>query len=326
MRVVAAALLVFVSSASMLAQGIQPVPALQRPNVFKSSAALVALSVTVQDDDARYVAGLQPDDFAVYEDGVKQDVRFFESTAVPLDLIVLIDTSSSMTDKIETVHEAAAGFLKTLRAHDRGAVIGFADSVTVLQPLTPDRTLLETAVRSTGARGSTSLNNAVYIALKQFGQPARATGDVRRQAIVVLSDGADTSSLVSLDDVLGVARRTGVNIYTLSLRSRQPGGAGRRGFSDSDYAMKALARETGGLCFFPEAAHLKEIYTSIAAELASQYSIGYVPANARADGRFRRVSVQIVTKPDLRSRTRLGYTADGVATSAALGIGGAVPR
>lgn len=324
MQVATAALFVLVASASALAQGLQPVPALQQPNVFRSSAALVALSVTVQDHNAKYVAGLQPDDFAVYEDGVKQDVRFFESTTVPLDLIVLIDTSSSMSDKIRTVHDAASGFLKTLRAQDRGAVIAFADSVAVLQPLTPDRALLETAVRSTGARGSTSLNNAVYIALKQFGQAARAADSVRRQAIVVLSDGADTSSLVSLDDVLGVARKTGVNIYTVSLRSRDPLGSTRTGFSESDYAMKALARETGALCFFPEPAQLKDVYTSIAAELASQYSIGYMPLNGRADGRFRRVIVQVVTKPDLRPRTRLGYTADGAATTAR-GIG-AAPR
>lgn len=310
MKVAAVALLVFAASASTYAQGIRPVPALQQPNVFRSGSALVALNVTVQDHKANYVAGLQPDDFAVYEDGVKQDVRFFESDAVPLDLIVLIDTSSSMADKIATVHEAASGFLDTLRAPDRGAVIGFADSVAVLQPLTADRKLLERAVRSTRARGATSLNNAVYIALKQFGLAARAEGRVRRQAIVVLSDGADTSSLVSLDDVLAVARKTGVNIYTVSLRSRYPSTVGRRGFSESDYAMKALARETGALCFFPDPADLEDVYTAIATELASQYSIGYVPVNARPDGRFRRVAVQVVTKPDLRSRTRLGYTAE----------------
>ena len=75
--------------------------------MFRSNSALVALNVTVQDPAAKYVAGLLPADFAVYEDGVKQDVRFFESTAVPVDLIVLIDTSSSMSDKIDIVHDAA---------------------------------------------------------------------------------------------------------------------------------------------------------------------------------------------------------------------------
>jgi Ca-activated chloride channel family protein len=289
--------------------------------VFRSGSALVALNVTVQDPSAKYVAGLQPADFAVYEDGVKQDVRFFESSAVPVDLIVLIDTSSSMSDKMDVVHDVATGFLKTLRAGDRGAVVGFSDSVSILQALTSDHALLEKAVRSTVARGSTALNNAVYISLKQFGQAARPEGDPRRQAIVLVSDGEDTSSLVSFEDVLGLARRTGVNIYTVALQSKyatqllgQQGG--RRYFSESDYAMKSLARETGAQSFFPGPSELKEVYGSIATELANQYSIGYVPANGRPDGRFRRVVVQVVTRPGLRPRTRLGYTADGYAIAA----------
>jgi Ca-activated chloride channel homolog len=301
--------------------------------VFKSGSALVALNVTVQDNGAKYVAGLQPGDFAVYEDGVKQDVRFFESTAVPVDLIVLIDSSSSMGDKMDLVHDAASGFLRTLRAGDRGAVVAFADSVKIAQPLTSDRTLLEKAVRETVAHGSTALNNAVYISLKQFAKAARQDADVRRQAIVVLSDGEDTSSLVSFDDVLALARKTGVNIYTVSLQSkfaasRQDQQGGHRYFSESDYSMKTLARETGAQSFFPAPPELKGVYGVIASELASQYSIGYVPANSRLDGRFRRVIVQIVSKPELRSRTRLGYTADGPsATRATLtGLGGTEPR
>jgi Ca-activated chloride channel family protein len=283
--------------------------------VFRSGAALVALNVTVQDNGARYVSGLQPGDFAVFEDGVRQHVRFFESAAVPIDLIVLIDASSSMGDKMDLVHDAASGFLKTLRAGDRGAVVTFADSVNVVQPLTSDHGRLEQAIESVAARGSTALNNAIYISLKQFAQAAPRAQDVRRQAIVVVSDGDDTSSLVSFDDVLALARKTGVNIYTVSLQSklaiRKAEQQGRRYFSESDYSMKALARETGAQAFFPVPGELKHVYGAIATELANQYSIGYVPANPRADGRFRRVVVQVVTKPDLRPRTRQGYTPEG---------------
>jgi Ca-activated chloride channel family protein len=302
-------------------QAAQAQQAVQSP-LFRSGSALVALNVSVQGPGAKFVAGLQPADFAVYEDGVKQDVRFFESTGVPVDLIVLIDTSSSMSDKIGLVHDAASGFLKTLRAGDRGAVVSFADSVRVIEPLTSDLPRLEAAVRSTVAHGSTALNNAVYIALKQFGQTTRVDGDPRRQAIVVLSDGEDNTSLVSFDDVLGVARLMGVNIYTVALQSAAAAQQlaeqrGRRYFSESDYAMRTLARETGAQAFFPAPGELKAVYASIATELANQYSIGYVSGNGRPDGGFRRVLVQVVTRPELRPRTRLGYLADGraIATS-----------
>jgi len=328
---VAAAVVVALAAAAATASGQAGEPqSQQQGSVFRSGSALVALNVTVQDDGQKYIGGLQSTDFAVFEDGVKQNVRFFESTSVPIDLIMLIDQSSSMSDKLDVVHEAAAGFLRTLRDVDRGAVVGFADRVSVLQPLTSDRALLEQAVRGTTAKGSTSLNNAVYIALKQFAQSAHGDGAVRRQAIVVLSDGEDTSSLVTFDDVLTLARKTGVNIYTVGLESKYAAAhppAGRKYFSDADLSMKQLARETGGLSFFPKPDDLRGVYGSIASELASQYSIGYVPANTRPDGRFRRIVVQVVTRPALHPRTRQGYTPDGVAAASFVpSAGGSQPR
>ncbi len=325
--VLAALILTAVPIAAQSPDGAAP----SQVPVFRSGSSLVALNVTVQ-DNGKYVSGLRPDDFVVYEDGVKQDVRFFESTAVPVDLIVLLDSSSSMGDKMDLVREAATGFLKTLRDGDRGAVVTFADSVNVAQPLTSDRAQLDKAVREAVAHGSTALNNAVYIALKEFGQSARQDSNIRRQAIVVLSDGDDTSSLVSFDDVVALARKTAVNIYTVSLQSRyaaqrQGQEGGHRFLSEADYSMKTLARETGAESFFPLPEQLKSVYGTIAVELANQYSIGYVPANARLDGGFRRVMVQVVTKPALRSRTRLGYTADSPSTRGMLpGAGGNDPR
>ena len=133
----------------------------------------------------------------------------------------------------------------------------------------------------------------------------------------MLSDGADTASLVTLDDVLGLARQKSVSVYTVALQSPAVAGlAARASLSESEDAMKLLARETGAQSFSPAPAQLKSVYGSIATELANQYSIGYIPANTSADGRFRRVVVQVVTKPDLRPRTRLGYTAQDAAAVA----------
>jgi Ca-activated chloride channel family protein len=306
-----------------------PVPALpqspsQNAPIFRAGASLVALNVTVT-DGKRFVSGLGQQDFAVYEDGVQQQVQFFESKSVPVDLILLIDTSSSMRDKMGVVREAARGFLKTLRDGDRGAVVTFSDGVNVVQPLTLDRAALDQAIRTSEAHGSTALNNALYVAMKQFGRAARQSDDVRRQAIAVLSDGEDTSSLISFDDVLGMARKSGVNIYTIGLQSqytaaRRIAEGNRRYFSESDYSMKTLARETGAQSFFPEFIQdLKRVYATIADELANQYSIGYSPSNPRPDGRFRRIVVRLTAHPELQPRARAGYTAEGVPTASAAG-------
>jgi Ca-activated chloride channel homolog len=290
----------------------QPAP------IFRSGTSLVALNVIVTDLKQQYATGLRAEDFEVFEDGVKQDVEFFATADVPLDLILLIDASSSMTDKVEAVHRAAHGFIETMRTSDRAAVVSFADGVQVLQPLTAERELVRQAIDRTGAKGATALHNAIYVALKEFGRPARATGDVRRQAIAVLSDGEDTSSLLSFDDVLDMAKRSGVAIYTIGLKSDlAPSTPERRYFSQSDFAMKQLASETGAVPFFPQTVKdLSKVYDAIASELASQYSIGYVPRNARADGKYRRVIVRVANKPELKSRTRTGYflTADTVAS------------
>lgn len=321
-------LLLVVPNARAQEPAITPVPQLQGSNapapqapagqtVFRSGASIVALNVTVTDQEKRLVTGLRVEDFAVYEDGIQQRVQFFEAAEVPIDLILLIDTSSSMRDKMDVVHEAALGFLKTLRAVDRGAVVTFSDNVSIAQTLTDDRAALEEAVRRTTAHGATALHNALYVALKQFGRAAQQGPDVRRQAIAVLSDGEDTSSLVSFDDVLGMARKTGVSIYTIRLQSDMAGTQRAvaekpsRYFSESAYAMKTLAVETGGQSFFPEVVtDLKKVYASIAQELSAQYSIGYAPTNPRRDGRFRRIIVRVLTNPALRPRARSGYTAD----------------
>ena len=330
-QIAAAPVVLLVLSATLVAQ--DPVPQLpppalseqQAPTVFRSSASLVALNVTVS-DGSKLVTGLSRDDFEVYEDGVQQELRFFEASAVPMDVILLLDTSSSMRDKMRTVHDAARGFMKILRSEDRGAVVSFDDDVRVLQDLTSDLAAIESAINATVAKGSTSLNNAIYIALKTFGRAARDAGEVRRQAIAVLSDGEDTSSLITADDVVALARKTGVNIYTIALQS-QFGSARkaspRRYFSESEYALKTLAKETGALSFFPSGVHeLKDVYQTIATELESQYSIGYAPSNSRADGRFRRIVVRVTADPTFRPRARAGYVAERTRTVAGVSPSG----
>ncbi|MGH9347318.1 MAG: VWA domain-containing protein [Vicinamibacterales bacterium] len=282
--------------------------------VFRAAVDLVALNVVVTDTRQRLVSGLTAGDFAVYEDGVQQEVSFFAASAVPLDLALLLDTSASMHDKMQTMQEAALGFLGTLRPGDRAAIVDIKDTVRVAYALGDDREAANQAVRTTVARGGTSLYNGLYLALKEMVKQRRANGEVRRQAIAVLSDGEDTSSLVGYEDVMQLAKQSGITIYTITLKSplavKQASVSGRRYFSQSEFAMKALAQETGARSFFPSAVRdLAGVYGVIAEELANQYAIGYSSKNARRDGVFRRVIVQIAERPGARARTRSGYMA-----------------
>jgi Ca-activated chloride channel homolog len=281
---------------------------------FRSNIDVVALNVVVTDGDQKYVAGLSSGDFAVFEDGIQQEVSFFGASEVPLDLAILLDTSASMTGKMDLVQQAAIGFLSTLRAGDRAMVVDIKDATKVMFALGSDLDGAKRAVLATSPRGGTALYNGTYLTLKELTKERRANSEVRRQALVVLSDGDDTASLVSYDDLMDVAKQSGTAIYTITMRSKylvkQAASRGHSYFSQSEYGMKALAQETGARSFFPtELSELSEVYASIAQELATQYAIGYSSKNPRQDGAYRRVIVRIADKPGTRTRTRAGYTA-----------------
>ena len=283
-------------------------------STFKSGIDVVALSVTVLDPQARLLAGLSRDKFSVFEDGVRQDIAYFETSEVPLDLALLIDSSVSMEPKLAFVQKAAAGFVDALREGDRAAVFAFNSYVRPLQAFTADRSLVRQAIQSTTAAGGTALYNAVYVALRGFGKTAGEDGRVRRRAIVVLTDGEDTASVLTFDDLLAEAKSAGVTIYTIGLHAEEPAryaAQQTRGyFSTADFAMKQLARETGAKAFFPTGLpSLAEAYAEIGRELATQYAIGYVSRNPMRNGAFRRVTVRVSDSPGAQPRTRTGYLA-----------------
>jgi VWFA-related protein len=282
--------------------------------VFRSGVDLVALSVVVTDAQRKFVTGLRAEEFAVYEDGVQQDVSYFAATAVPLDLAILLDTSASMTDKIGNVQRAASGFVSTMRPQDRVMIVDIKDATRILQPLTADVASALAAIKSTAPRGGTGLYNGLYMTLKELVKERRGNGEVRRQALVVLSDGDDTASLVSYEDVMEVAKQAGIAIYTITLRSQydlmQATSSGHRYFSQAEFAMKSLAQETGARSFFPtDIAELSGVYGSIAEELATQYALGYTSKNPKRDGAYRHVIVRIAEHPGVQTRTRSGYMA-----------------
>lgn len=279
---------------------------------FRTATTLVALQVTVTNGD-KIIAGLGRDDFTVLEDGVPQELAFFQSNDVPLDIVLLLDISASMEDKMDAVHDAAKAFMNALRPGDRGAVVGFNQNLKVMQPLTGDHQAIERAIKQASPAGATSLRNTLYVALKELALPAPATtDDIRRQTFVLLSDGEDNASMVSYEELLSVARNSGVNLYTIVVRPMDKKNPVKKIGSESDFEMRRLAEETGGTAFFSNSVEqLKHAYAAIAAELAAKYSLAYSSGNAAAARQqFHRVEVQVLGKKDFRVRARSGYTAE----------------
>ena len=281
---------------------------------FRSTVDLVALNVTLTDQKHQFVSDLTAADFAVFEDGVLQDISFFASGRVPLDLAILLDTSSSMAEILRTAQSAAIGFVDTAVTGDRVSVIEVNNGANIIHPLDGEFASAADTIRRTIARGSTALYNGLYLAMTEMVRSRRTMKDVRRQAIVVLSDGQDTSSLVQYDDVMALARESGIVLYTITLVSRfearQLSTTPSKAFSQPQFLMRSFAQHTGGIAFVTQDAHeLDGIYGKIATELAQQYTIGYVSKNSRRDGAFRRIAVRVIDRPDVLARTRSGYQA-----------------
>jgi Ca-activated chloride channel homolog len=288
--------------------GVQEPPG-QSP-AFRAGVEVVSLNVTVTDGPTRFVTDLQQEDFQVFEDGVKQDVTFFSRSNLPVALAILIDTSASMESRLPTAQEAAVGFARRLRSQDLAEVVDFDSRVVILQPFTNIVPELEQAIRRTSAGGSTSMYNAVYIALKDLKRiVAKNVDDIRRQSIIVLSDGEDTSSLLPFEEVLELAKRSETAIYAIGLGSIDRSSSSGRGFKEAEFVLRQLSQETGGRAFFPsQLADLANVYGQISDELSSQYTVGYTSRNGRRDGAWRRIVVR-VNRANHTARTKLGYFA-----------------
>ena len=286
------------------AQTPRPTP---RPPVFEAGIEVINLNVSITDARGQYITGLTREDFAVFEDGVKQEISIFAHENLPISMVLMVDTSASMDDKLSAARTAGKRFVRTLRPQDVAQVMQFNDRATVLQDFTADHAALEEAFDHTEASGPTALHNALYVALKDLAKQKSAR-ELRRRALVLLSDGEDTASLVSDDQVLELARKTEINIYAISLRAKTAPDRSRLKFSQAAHLLTALTQDTGGQVHFPNSlSELEAVYDRIAEELRSQYSLGYVSSNKRTDGKWRRIVVRVPTREDLKVRHKLGY-------------------
>ncbi len=256
---------------------------------------LVELYTTVIDKANRPVPGLQEEDFAVFEDGLRQDVARFELVRdLPLTLGVAIDTSASMKGVMEETKRAAAQFLATLmKPKDTSFAVAFASRPHLLMGQTSDVAAVVDTIRSLRTTGRTALHDALMTSLYYF------RGVTGRRALVLLSDGEDTSSSAEYRDVLEYARHSEVMIYAIGLGigSTQP---------LLREKLEEIATATGGRAFFIAAARdLAPVYRQIDRELRSQYLLAYNSNQERAGDDFRQVEVRVTG--NRRARTISGY-------------------
>ena len=256
------------------------------------------------DKHGKFVRDLKKTDFNVLDDHKPPQaiVRFAQQTDLPLQLGLLIDTSSSIHGRFEFEQDAAAGFLQhTIREHfDRAFVMGFNSRSRVAQEYTDNVALLQTGIHHLEDGGGTALYDAVYSACKthMMDESDRPV----RHALVIVSDGEDNQSEHTRAEAIEMAQRAQVIIYAISTNQ---GDLILRG----DRTLQQLADSTGGRAFFPgKMKDIKNSFGAIEDELRSQYIISYHPADFDADGRYRSIEIT-AHKKDLQVRARKGYFA-----------------
>jgi len=251
------------------------------------------------------VTNLTRDDFAVFEDGKKQDLKnFAKETNLPLTIAMLIDTSDSVAPKLRFIQEAAISFVQSVirERNDRALLVEFDTGVTLLQDFTGDPNKLAREIRKLKAAGGTALYDAIYMTCDE--KMIRETG---RKAIVILSDGDDESSDATIQQALEMALRAETSIFVISVT--KGGFFGVEGSPEGDAAMREITRETGGKVFFPfKLSELEDSFRQINQELRSQYSLGYYSTNGSRDGTYRKIEVKI-SERNLRPSHRKGYYA-----------------
>lgn len=274
----------------------------QDDDVVRVNTDLVILNVTVTNKAGEYVPGLTLSDFTVFEDGKQvpaQLIASFNLYDSPFASVVLLDTSSSMETRLSLARSAAIRFLDRLREEDMAAVYKFDSDVQQVQEFSPSRDLAPMAF-GMRAKGMTKLNDAIVDATK-----ALAERQEKRKAIVILSDGLDTSSRASSDRALESALAIGASIYAVDMSSTERGPRSLQ----SAAILKNFAEKTGGrFVATPGGPALREAFANIAEELGHQYTIAYRPLNNARDGKWRKLDVKL-SRTDLIVRTRKAYRA-----------------
>jgi Ca-activated chloride channel family protein len=268
---------------------------------FKSGTQVVSLFVTVADAEKRLVPGLTKEDFEVFDNEKPQPLVYFDNRVLPITVVVMLDTSASMTGAIALLRQAAQEFLVRLLPEDKGRVGAFNDKIEFSSRFTNDRDELVNGVKELDYGNGTRLWDGVDASLEKL------KGIEGRRVILVFTDGDDTGSRSSsLGKVIERARADEVMIYAIGLESNYFNGQ-YMVRSRPDGGLRKVADETGGGYFeLQKTSDLAPTFTKVAEELHSQYVIGFTPT--QLDNRVHKLMVKM-KRPRMTARARRSYLA-----------------
>jgi VWFA-related protein len=274
--------------------------------VIRSDVRLVVLHTTVVDKSGHLVTNLQQGAFAVYENGVQQQIRKFQREDIPVSMGLIIDNSGSMRDKRAKVEAAALALAKDSNRDDEVFIVNFNDEAFMDLPSNKDFTNdikeMEEALTRIDSRGGTAMRDAI---LKSIGW-LKAKAHKDKKVLVVVTDGNDNSSEVSLENLVKAAQQSGVLLYSVGLLSDEE----HREAASAKRALEALATATGGETYFPkELSEVDRIAHQVAHDIRNQYTIQYTPSNTAMDGGYRQIKVAVNAAGHPTARTRSGYYA-----------------
>ncbi len=273
---------------------------------FSSDTRRVVLHTTVVDKAGHFVNDLAKSAFTVLENNVQQPIRDFKHEDVPVSLGLVIDNSGSMRDKRAKVESAALALIKDSNKDDEVFIVNFNDEAFLDNPHGKDFTNnlkeLEEALTRIDSRGGTAMRDAVRMSIDHLKEKAKKD----KKVLVVVTDGNDNSSLVSIENLVKASQQSEVLIYAIGLLSEEE----RREAKRAERSLKDLAEATGGESFFPkELSEVDRIAHTVARDIRSQYTIIYSPTNAAMDGTFRTIKVNVNAPGKPTARTRSGYYA-----------------
>ena len=274
--------------------------------VFRADTRLVVLPTTVVDKNGHLVTTLPREAFTVLENGVQQQIKQFKREDVPVSMGLIIDNSGSMREKRAKVEAAALALVKASNPEDEVFIVNFNDEAFLDNPhgkdFTSDIKEMEDALTRIDSRGGTAMRDAIRMSIDHVKEKAHKD----KKVLVVVTDGNDNSSVVSLEDLVKAAQQSEVLIYSVGLLTDEE----RREAKRAQKALEALAEATGGETFFPrDVSEVERIATQVAHDIRNQYTIAYTPLNQAMDGSFRQIKVTVKAAGNPTVRARSGYYA-----------------